>query len=105
MDIFQFTASYEADRMMVEMFVNGDSFNSQPHTRLTSIEVCKRLFPNVFQFTASYEADHVQGSITLLNRLFQFTASYEADLYLGFPNLKYHTFNSQPHTRLTSKNS
>ena len=64
---------------------------------------CTLRYSFIFQFTASYEADRIIMSRRLLNLIFQFTASYEADLSSSRYEIpSTHTFNSQPHTRLTS---
>ena len=55
--IFQFTASYEADRLF---------------SLVTYLLM-------IFQFTASYEADLISFRSLLMLMFFQFTASYEAD--------------------------
>ena len=106
-------------------FLHGLSFNSQPHTRLTSAFRYCRKTHKYFQFTASYEADPSTHTISptclglsihslirgwprhtrtpFYSVFFQFTASYEADLFSAFLSLPCNSFNSQPHTRLTSE--
>ena len=61
---------------------DDDTFNSQPHTRLT----CWTSYESAlyfFQFTASYEADRHLADPSVGDSDFQFTASYEADLNLA----------------------
>ena len=65
--------------MSIKKGKNIESFNSQPHTRLTLGRRRGRPATKIFQFTASYEADLV------------------SELYVPFGT----SFNSQPHTRLT----
>ena len=79
-ETFQFTASYEADRRALLRNDYWCTFNSQPHTRLTSAFHFQCIFISIFQFTASYEADQD----IWWNSLWNFS------------------FNSQPHTRLTN---
>ena len=123
-NIFQFTASYEADPFLYAHSVQQKSFNSQPHTRLTRVDTgvsnATRSFnsqPHTrlttsattiswtkfnFQFTASYEADRGKASRISNRAIFQFTASYEADPQsVSSVYGVWKTFNSQPHTRLT----
>ena len=109
---------------MLDNFYSAlDSFNSQPHTRLTinMIRLRRRRLifqftasyeadlivindtkkSTIFQFTASYEADRIGRIAGTRTGTFQFTASYEADRFLLMLFLFTRSFNSQPHTRLT----
>ena len=53
---------------------NFSSFNSQPHARLTFIATSAMFRVRDFQFTASYEADQMETIIEALSLFFQFTA-------------------------------
>ena len=120
---FQFTASYEADQARLKEGQAFRSFNSQPHTRLTGavwkVPVLQSL--SIHSLIRGWPGDleHDQGHFYLSihslirgwpdrrlhgvrGRRFQFTASYEADQRKQPELRSERSFNSQPHTRLTS---
>ena len=121
--VLQFTASYEADRLSFRCWLSYYSFNSQPHTRLTTAAPnnvpLKRPFnsqPHTRLTTCpSKKAKILNLSIhslirgwpreldqNLIHQAFQFTASYGADQFFqSYFLLFLYPFNSQPHTRLT----
>ena len=79
LQIFQFTASYEADHKDFFSTVNAQDLSIHSLIRGWPEQKKTPKESENFQFTASYEADLITTSTTKRSSFFQFTASYEAD--------------------------
>ena len=101
MDIFQFTASCEADLVVVGELPLYLIFNSQPHARLTHLKISWRGHQNFFNSQPHARLTSLYQLPFLCHSLFQFTASCEADQVHPKFFQVIDFFNSQPHARLT----
>ena len=99
--VLQFTASYEADRLSFRCWLSYYSFNSQPHTRLTTAA------PNNVPLKRPFNSQPHTRLTTCPSKKAKILNLSIHSLIRGWPCLHHRLsdtakpFNSQPHTRLT----
>ena len=100
--VLQFTASYEADRLSFRCWLSYYSFNSQPHTRLTTAA------PNNVPLKRPFNSQPHTRLTTCPSKKAKILNLSIHSLIRGWPCLHHRLsdtakpFNSQPHTRLTT---